>query len=88
MPLDSRSLTFKQFHAIMNRIGVHHRFGGLSPEPKPPYIKYVHPTFDMRDGAVFSILFRGMFEDKQFDFRDSEETMYSRIMSWLNSDKQ
>jgi hypothetical protein len=79
--LDKQSLTPAQFKKIINHIWKYHRFGGLSglDRSRSPYIKYIRPNWDMRDGCIFSI----SFDDEVFDFRDSEEPLYDRIKKWL-----
>jgi hypothetical protein len=45
-------------------------------------IKYIYPAIDLRDNKIFNIKFRAG-NTHRFDFRDSEEPMYDRIMKWL-----
>lgn len=77
---DYRLLSNGQFKKILNVIWKYHRFGGLSDTPIHPYVKYVSPQWDMRTGYIFCI----SFDNKVFDFRDSEKSMYECIMEWLN----
>lgn len=81
--LEPHSLTAAQFNEIMQIIKKKHRFGR-----KGKHIKYVFPSMDMRDYAVFHVRFEGMFSDGEgkFDFRDSERPMYERIMEWLGEE--
>lgn len=75
------ALSPSQFKTLMNEITRNHRFGRSGRG-----IKYVHPTFDMRDGRCFYVNFRGVTgptEGVAFDFRDSADPMYDRIMAWL-----
>lgn len=84
-PVLSDCLTYTQWRAVMNEIWRHHRFGGLSWSDKRPCrnIKYVRPSFDMRDGRCFTV----SFDEVTFDFRGSERPMYERIMAWLNGEE-
>ncbi|WMT42830.1 hypothetical protein RE628_11385 [Paenibacillus sp. D2_2] len=83
------ALSKEQYDKIMSEILVSHRFGGGSNNPDSKYIKYVRPSWDMRDGMCFSIRFDGLFGidgTKEFNSGYRETThMYERIMEWLNS---
>lgn len=76
--MNERSLSWKEFTDILKRIDEKHSFRIC----RGRYIKYIDPVLDMRDRKVFHIKFRGL-SDKEFDFRDSEETMFKRINEWL-----
>jgi hypothetical protein len=88
MRIDNLALTRKQYEEIMLEIWEYHRFGGLSKSDKEPCrnIKYVDPVWDMRDGRCFAITFRGLCT-VNFDFRQSDRSMFERIMDWLDGDK-
>lgn len=79
VPLAGEALTLQQFAAIVKEVQANHRFGWQGR-----MIKYVTPTIDMRDDKIFHIHFRLFGDPFTFDFRDSEEPMYDRIMQWLN----
>jgi chromosome condensin MukBEF complex kleisin-like MukF subunit len=51
------------------------------------WIKYIYPAIDMRDNKVFNIKFRAG-KTYRFDFRDSPEPMYDRIMKWLKEEEK
>lgn len=75
MGITDTSLTKEQYSVILNHIWKHHRFarGGRN-------IKYIRPSWDMRDGKCFYV----DFDSKDFDFRDDTEVpMFKRIMDWL-----
>lgn len=80
-PKNGEALTNDQFNEIMEEVTKHHRFGygGL-------FIKHVDPVFDMRDNRCFHIKFRGV-SNAEFDSRQSDESMYVRIMAWLEDGK-
>lgn len=75
MRLDEQSLTKEQYNEIKNRIWQHHRFahGGRN-------IKYIRPSWDMRDGRCFHIEFNNHIH---FDYQDEGGTMFDKIMAWL-----
>jgi hypothetical protein len=77
------SLNKIQFDEIMSEIVKHHRFSGnlkKNANGINRYIKYIRPNWDMRDLKCFFI----QFDHKEFDSRDSDDSMYDRIMRWLN----
>ena len=79
-PRDGEELNREQYDKIMKEIWKNHRFarGGRS-------IKYIDPHWDMRDGICFAIQFRGFLGNGKivFDGRQSERSMFERIMGWL-----
>ena len=85
----SKALTFKEFAEIVNYISEKRNM--LNNEIGYPYVKYIDPVFDMRTNTIFSITFRGLGE-KQFhcvnECRDLTESMFQRIMTWLNTKKE
>lgn len=85
----SKALSFKEFGEIVNYIS--EKRSMLKNEVGYPYVKYIDPCFDMRTNTVFSVRFRGS-ENKSFscvnEERDLTETMYERIMQWLNTKKE
>lgn len=79
----SETLTVEEYKDIMNEIWRNHRFGSLSGYREDKVcrnIKYIRPSWDMRTGACFNII----FDDVTFHFRGTEESMYSRILDWLD----
>ena len=84
----SKALSFKEFAEIVNYIS--EKRSMINNEVDHPYVKYIDPVFDMRTNTVFSIRFRGPYE-KQFSCVNEEryltESMYERIMQWLNTKK-
>jgi hypothetical protein len=76
------ALSKQQFDTIMQEITKHHRFGGWNEDRSKVdrYIKYVRPHWDMRDLKCFYV----DFDNIRFDFRQSDESMFDRIMKWLN----
>ena len=84
-PQNGDALNKEQYGLIMNEIWKNHRFakGGR-------HIKYIDPHWDMRDGMCFSIQFRGLINTGKIDFdsRQSEVSMYDRIMIWLNGNDE
>lgn len=75
------SLSRSQFADIMSLIREKHRFGIGGR-----MVKYVQPTFDMRDDKIFRVVFRGFFDPVEgitFDFRDNANPMIANIMQWL-----
>lgn len=80
-PICSETLSIKQYKEIMNEISRNHRFGSLSKSVRDTNrcIKYVRPSWDMRDGRCYYI----QFDEVGFDFRGSERSMFERIMGWL-----
>lgn len=85
----SKALSFKEFSQIVNYIS--EKRSMQNNEVGYPYVKYIDPVFDMRTNTVFSIKFRGAFE-KHFhcvnECRDLTESMFERIMTWLNTKKE
>lgn len=79
------SLDRNRFDLIMKEIWKNHRFarGGRN-------IKYIDPHWDMRDGKCFAVQFRGLFGDGKivFDEKQSERSMFDRIMDWLNGNNE
>jgi hypothetical protein len=86
--LPGQALTLDQFTEIVKEVAQNHMFYfWQSPlQEKGKHIKYIYQSsFDVRDGTItiFHIAFRGMSGLKKFDYRDSSEPMYDRIMKWL-----
>lgn len=81
-PRNGRPLTFTEFAKILYDIRDHHRWGE-SDARRSRWIKYIRPSFDMRDCKVFNVEFQGGHGTKTFDCRDSDEPMHERIMRWL-----
>lgn len=79
-------MSLQQFSAILAEIQANHRFGVSCSNKKSNHIKYVRPNIDMRGDRVFSITFKAFVAEVTFDFRDSAEPMYDRIMAWLNGE--
>lgn len=75
-------LTMNQFNLIMQKIERDHKFG--IPRQKG-WIKYVRPSFDVRDGMCFSITFVHEGHPYLFDTRTNTNTMYVDIISWLDT---
>lgn len=78
-----KALSRSQFADVMSTIRENHRFGIAGR-----MVKYVQPTFDMRDDRIFHIVFRGLFDPIEgitFDFRDNEKPMIENIMQWLEA---
>jgi hypothetical protein len=93
----SKAMTIFEFNQLVAHI----------TEKHPPYmskftrenkglvgkgIKYIYPSFDMRDIKVFAVSFNGFsFGDKTFhtqnDCRDLPESLFDRIMAWLDSEE-
>lgn len=84
----SKALSFKEFSQIVNYIS--EKRSMRNNELGYPFVKYIDPVFDMRTNTVFSIRFRGPYE-KQFscvnEERNLSDSMYERIMQWLNTKK-
>lgn len=81
------ALTKEQYDKVMHVVWVRHRFGGPSDSPNCKCIKYVRPNWDMRDSKCFSIRFEGLFGTGAKVFvsdYDETESMYDRIMKWLD----
>jgi hypothetical protein len=75
---EEKLLTPQQFKDLMALIQRNYAFGHGGK------IKYIDPSFDMRDGKCFSINFRnGMHTEKRFTFRDVKDSMYNDIIVWL-----
>ena len=83
----TKALSFTEFAEIINFVKAKRSFG--TRDYKYPCVKYIDPVFDMRTNTVFSINFRGG-SNKGFscinDERFLTETMYERIMLWLNTE--
>lgn len=80
MIIDNKALTQEQFAEIMVEINNHHSFG----KPRHTnWIKYVRPSFDMRDGKCFYI----QLDQKKFDSRECKDTMFEEIMMWLKRER-
>lgn len=77
----SKALTMDQFNDIMNRIKEKHSFGRYG---HTKWIKYIRPSFDMRDFMCFSITFRHGSDETTFG-QSGNGTMYERIMEWLET---
>lgn len=76
---DNKSLEEQEFYKILGLIKKDHCYGSILKSNK--HIRYIISSFDMRDRKVFAI----EFDDIKFDYRDSDERMYDRIVDWLNS---
>lgn len=82
----AKALSFQELHELLNYVKQNH-----SPFRKTIQrvrtITYVDPHIDMRTGEVFSIEFRGFFEDKVFtvvnEGRFHPDPLLTQIMSWL-----
>jgi hypothetical protein len=77
MDIKDRPLTSSQLNKIVEHIKQYHLFGYGGR-----HIKYIRPSIDLRINKCFHIVFEGIHK-KEFDFRDSEESMFVRIMKWL-----
>lgn len=73
---DAKALTIEQFTKIITEIRDHHSFGKYGHHN---WVKYVRPSFDMRDGKCFYLV----LDKKEFDSRQCKTTMYEEIMKWL-----
>jgi hypothetical protein len=74
---DDKALTPQEFKEVMKKIEREHCFG------KPVqvnWVKYVRPSFDMRDGKCFYI----ELDDKSFDSYVCKGRMIDEIYNWLN----
>ena len=82
----AKALLISELGELLNYVHTHH-----SPFRKTNQrlrtVKYVDPHIDMRTGEVFSIEFRGFFEDKVFtvvnEGRFHPDPLLTQIMSWL-----
>lgn len=77
---DEKALTIEQFNEIMKEINGSHSFGRAK---HTNWVKYVRPSFDMRDGKCFYI----KLDYQDFDSRECESTMFEEIMLWLKRER-
>jgi hypothetical protein len=91
----SRAMSIEEFGKLVKHIQqehppyMSHRVkgeGGL----KGKGVKYIDPCFDMRTSTVFSVAIRGFCGDKDFhtqnECRDLPESLFERIMTWLDEE--
>lgn len=76
----------KQFNELVEYIHKNHSFGKLSKnEKRSKHIKYVDSTLDMRNGKIFSVTLRGVFDDITFttNNENTHRDLFTWIMDWL-----
>ena len=93
----SKAMTIFEFNQLVSHITEKHPpcMSKFTREAKGLIghgVKYIYPCFDMRDLKVFAVSFNGFsFEDKEFhtqnECRDLPESLYDRIMTWLDEGK-
>lgn len=76
----NNSLDVDQWKEIMNIIAKNHSFGKYG---QTKWVKYVMPSFDMRDGKCFFIKFRYAGGEIEFSHTD-DKPMYDAILEWLS----
>lgn len=83
----SKPMNHDEFNNLMKHIAIEH-----SPAQMNKFgrcVKYVDPHIDMRDGAIFSIGFRGFGWDEvlhtQNECRDLSESLFERCMKFLDN---
>ncbi len=76
-------LTMEQFTEIVERIKQQHSFGRHG---HTKWIKYIRPTFDMRDNTCFNVTFDHQGRGTNFNHTD-EKDMYEAIIEWLEEEK-
>ncbi|GJM84251.1 hypothetical protein HMSSN139_67470 [Paenibacillus sp. HMSSN-139] len=89
--MNELALTRTQYDEIVSEIWKNHRWciDPMDEDKKEchKYIKYVRPSWDMRDGSCFSITFDGLINGGTINFNAGfleTRPMYDRIMEWLN----
>lgn len=84
----SRPMNRDEFIALMQHIRDDHSPLQLACSDGRRVVKYVDPHIDMRDGAVFSIGFRGYGWDQvlhtQNECRDLPQSLFERCMAFLD----
>jgi hypothetical protein len=85
-------MNMKEFAAVINHIAVHN-----SPFERKlkdvPCVKYMYPSIDFRTNTVFAVKFAGFGGSDtllhcQNECRDLPESLYERIMKYLDPNKQ
>lgn len=84
-PVTGEPLSMDQFLSLMQEIGTNHGFYVWRNGSR--HIKYVRPSFDMRDGKCFAVAFECLGPAATFRWTDSAEPMYNRIMAWLKGEE-
>lgn len=56
-----------------------------------PVVKYIDPHYDLRDGKVFCVTFRGFGSERTFhtqnECRDLPQSLYERCIAYLNGEE-
>ncbi|AVH85112.1 hypothetical protein RsoM2USA_184 [Ralstonia phage RsoM2USA] len=88
----SKPMTMQEFvnvtkHVLANNSPFNHKVRNT------PVVKYIDPHIDCRFSNVFSITFRSMGGGETVfhcmnEFRDIEESLYDRVMTWLTTPKE
>ena len=87
----SRAMTIKEFGELIEHIEKEHPVYMRSQKLKGHSIKYIYPSIDMRDNKVFAVAFNDFsFGGKEFhtqnECRDLPESLFERIMKWLDKE--
>lgn len=89
--MSEMAMTKEQFETVMSEIEKYHKFGRYYQDKKVreknKHIKYVRPSWDMRDGMCFSVKFEGLtcgMVGKTFGSGEETVPLFNRIMEWLN----
>jgi len=83
-----KALSLDEFRDVLREVVTKHRFGMTAEFGESRHIKYMTPTIDFRTLDVFHVEFRFLGDRRVFDFRESERSMYDRIMAWLNGSEE
>lgn len=92
----SKSMSIEKFGELVEHIKNEHppylsKYTKEEKGLKGKGVKYIDPCFDMRDHKVFAVNIRGFHGDKEFhtqnECRDLPESLYERIMTWLDSEE-
>jgi len=83
----SKAMTMQELGDLLNHIRMDHSFcrnkGGR-------FVKYVDPKIDTRDWMCFAIVFREAGDEVCFhtqnECRDLPESLFERVMTWLDEE--
>jgi hypothetical protein len=76
-----KEMTYEEFVKVLKYVTENHKFGsGIGKG-----IKYVTPTFDLRNGKIHCITFSGWNGEKVFSIinENKDKNLYAWVVEWL-----
>ena len=76
-----KEMTYEEFVKVLKYVSSEHKFGGRVGKG----IKYVTPTFDLRNGKIHCITFSGWYGEKVFNItnENKDKNLYALVVEWL-----